>query len=112
MSLFSVTFESGSRLSRIENEAFLGTGLVETILSASVEFLGCACFSACRSLTLGTFEPGWKLQGNEKEVIRQNEVDFDFDEDYKIWMEFADGYLSYRVFGCGMCISELIESNS
>jgi hypothetical protein len=45
-SLFSVTFESGSRLSRIEKWAFYGTGLIEIIVPASVEVLGERCFQS------------------------------------------------------------------
>jgi hypothetical protein len=69
--LSSVRFESGSRLSRIENEAFRVTGLVEIILPASVEFLGERCFSECPSLSSVTFESGSRLVGNEREVLRQ-----------------------------------------
>jgi hypothetical protein len=39
-SLFSVPLESGSILSRIEKQAFIGTGLIEITLSSSVEVLG------------------------------------------------------------------------
>jgi hypothetical protein len=60
--LFFVTFESGSRLSRIEKEAFRETGLIEIIVPSSVEFLGARCFSSCRSLSSVQFESGLRLR--------------------------------------------------
>jgi hypothetical protein len=39
-SLSSVIFESGSRLSRIESDAFRGTGLVNIIILSPVEIWG------------------------------------------------------------------------
>jgi hypothetical protein len=60
-------------LSRIENKAFQGTGLVEIIIPASVEVLGYECFSQCKSLSDVTFESGSRLRGNESEVLRQAE---------------------------------------
>jgi hypothetical protein len=46
-SLSSVGFESGSRLSRIEKQAFIRTGLIEIIIVALVEVLRESCFSWC-----------------------------------------------------------------
>jgi hypothetical protein len=50
-SLYSVTFESGSRLSRIEGRAFSETGFIEIIIPSSVEVLDEECFSWCGSLS-------------------------------------------------------------
>jgi hypothetical protein len=61
-SLSLVTFESGSRLSRIEKLAFYRTGLIEIIIPSSVEVLGDGCFYECRSLSSVTFESGSKLR--------------------------------------------------
>jgi hypothetical protein len=55
-SLSLITFESGSRLSRLEMRAFYGTGLVEIILPASVEVLGERYFYGCSSLFSVTFQ--------------------------------------------------------
>jgi hypothetical protein len=60
--LSSVTFESGSKLSRIEQQAFNQTGLIEIILPSSVEILGARCFSECVSLSSVTFERGSRLR--------------------------------------------------
>jgi hypothetical protein len=60
-SLSSVTFESGSKLSRIEKEAFSGTSLVEIIFPGSVEVLCERCFDECKSLSSVKFESGSKL---------------------------------------------------
>jgi hypothetical protein len=58
-------------LSRIENSAFIRTGLVEIIVPASVEVLGDGCFSYCRSLSSVTFESGSTLLGVEREVLQR-----------------------------------------
>jgi hypothetical protein len=65
-SLSSVTFESGSRLSRIEMEAFKRTDLVEITLPASVEVLGEKSFSDCGLLSSIRFES----QSGSREVGR------------------------------------------
>jgi hypothetical protein len=44
-SLTSLTFESGSRLSRIESSAFRVAGLIEIIVPSSVEVLAEECFA-------------------------------------------------------------------
>jgi hypothetical protein len=48
-------------LSQIEKEAFYGTGLIEIIIPASIEFLGERCFAKCKSLSSITFESGSRL---------------------------------------------------
>jgi hypothetical protein len=60
--LSSVIFEPGSRLSRIENEAFRGcTVLASICIPSSVETLGGSCFWGCRSLSTLTFESDSRL---------------------------------------------------
>jgi hypothetical protein len=61
-----VTFESGSKLSRIEKSVFSETGLVEIILPSSVEVLGEECFSLCVSLSSVIFESVSKLSRIEE----------------------------------------------
>jgi hypothetical protein len=68
-SLSSITFESGSRLSRIDKKAFYETGLIEIILPASVRFLGFECFSYCKSLSSIKFESGSRFLGHEREAL-------------------------------------------
>jgi hypothetical protein len=57
----SVTFESGSQLSRLEAQAFYRSGLTSIDLPASVTFIGEKCFSDCGSLMSVTFESGSQL---------------------------------------------------
>jgi hypothetical protein len=49
-------------LSRIEVRAFSQAGLVEIILSASIEVLGEGCFSKCKSCSSVTFEQKSRLR--------------------------------------------------
>jgi hypothetical protein len=68
-SLTSVTFESNSKLQRIEESAFQSSSLTRIDIPASVEVLCRACFSACESLTCVTFESNSKLQRIEEYVF-------------------------------------------
>jgi hypothetical protein len=61
--LSSVTFESGSRLSRIENQAFGKTALIEIIIPPSV--------ADCRSLSSVTFESRSRMPGIEERELTQ-----------------------------------------
>jgi hypothetical protein len=61
-SLESVTFEPDSRLQRIDEYAFAGSGLTAIIIPSSVELLCKECFSYCHSLTLVTFDMDSKLR--------------------------------------------------
>jgi hypothetical protein len=65
-SLTSVTFESNSKLQRIEESAFAQSGLTTIEVPASVEVLCKLCFSYCWSLTSVTFELNSKLQRFEE----------------------------------------------
>jgi hypothetical protein len=58
----SVTFELGSRLSRIVDEVFSENVLIEIIIPASVDVLCVKCFAQCRSLSSITFEPSSRLR--------------------------------------------------
>jgi hypothetical protein len=70
-SLSSVTFESGSKLSRIEKNAFAGTGLIDIIIPASVDFLGEGCFADINSLSSVAFESESRLSRIEKPAFRE-----------------------------------------
>jgi hypothetical protein len=61
-SLSSVIFESRSRLSRIESNAFSETGLIEIIIPSSVEVIGDECFRGCLQLQSIIFERGSRLR--------------------------------------------------
>jgi hypothetical protein len=57
-----VTFESVSKLVRIEKNAFSFCGLIEIIIPASVQVLGDKCFSGCRQLRSISFEQRSRLR--------------------------------------------------
>jgi hypothetical protein len=59
--LKSLTFESGSQLSEIEESAFAETGLTSIVIPSSVSVLGELCFAGCGSLESVTFENGSQL---------------------------------------------------
>jgi hypothetical protein len=61
-SLESVTFESQSRLKRIEERAFAENGLNGISSPASVEIICEFAFSECESLESVTFESGSRLR--------------------------------------------------
>jgi hypothetical protein len=62
----SLTFEPGSKLSRIEDHAFSHCSILKSIsIPASVESLGDQCFYECSSLSSVTFGSGSKLVGIE-----------------------------------------------
>jgi hypothetical protein len=56
-SLASITFETGSRLSRLEKSAFSGSGLRSIHFPASIEVICEFCFSDCTALTSVSFDP-------------------------------------------------------
>jgi hypothetical protein len=68
-SLESVTFESGSRLERIEERAFCGSGLRSILIPSSVVFLGLQSLSECKSLESVIFESGSRLERIEERAF-------------------------------------------
>jgi hypothetical protein len=67
-----VTFENGSRLERIEESAFCGTGLKSILIPSSVVTLGKGSFCRCKSLESVTFENGSRLERIEESAFRQS----------------------------------------
>jgi hypothetical protein len=60
--LRKITFETGSKLQRIEKRAFTWTSIEETIqIPSSVEFIGEYCFSSCKGLRKVTLEEDSRL---------------------------------------------------
>jgi hypothetical protein len=55
-SLESVIFENGSRLERIEEKAFYGSGLRSIVIPSSVVVLGKLSLAACSMLESYVFE--------------------------------------------------------
>jgi hypothetical protein len=68
-SVKSVVFEENSQLSRLEAEAFRGSGLTSIHLPASVTVIGASCFSNCGSLASITFESGSRLSQLEERAF-------------------------------------------
>jgi hypothetical protein len=64
-----VTFESGSRLERIEESAFQSSGLKSIVIPSSAVVLGKSSFRDCRSLESVTFESGSRLERIEESAF-------------------------------------------
>jgi hypothetical protein len=93
-------------LSRIEREAFFGTGLVEIICPASVEYLGVSCFSECRSLSSIRFKSRSKLSQIEMMAFFQTDL-------VEIILPASVEYLGSRCFSaCRSLSSVIFESGS
>jgi hypothetical protein len=71
-SLESVTFERASRLERIEESAFCGSGLKSIEIPSSVVVLGKKSFYECKSLESVTFESGSRLERIEEYAFSGN----------------------------------------
>jgi hypothetical protein len=63
-SLLSITFESNSRLTRIESNAFSRSSLHSILIPQNVEILGSRCFSSCDGLSSMPFESNSDLTTN------------------------------------------------
>jgi hypothetical protein len=61
-----VIFETGSRLERIKDSAFSGSGLKSIVIPSSVLVLGIESFRDCSSLESVSFETGSRLERIEK----------------------------------------------
>jgi hypothetical protein len=68
-SLEPLTFESGSRLERIEDSAFSWSGLKSIEIPSSVVVLGKSSFCGCESLESVTFESDSRLERIEESVF-------------------------------------------
>jgi hypothetical protein len=71
-SLTSVTFESNSKLHRIEESAFAGSGLLTIQIPASVEVVRKSCFAKCSSFISVTFESNSKLQRIDESAFQES----------------------------------------
>jgi hypothetical protein len=68
-SLSFITFESNSRLTRIESSAFSCSALQSIVIPSRVEILGSNCFGGCLSLSSITFESNSHLTKLEFETF-------------------------------------------
>jgi hypothetical protein len=57
-----VTFETGSKVLRLGNNAFSGSGLISVCIPASVEIICAGCFGKCGKLGVVTFEAESQLR--------------------------------------------------
>jgi hypothetical protein len=73
-SLSAITFESNSRLTRIESKAFDQSSLSLVIIPRNVEILGSKCFSFCESLSSITFESNSHLTRIESEAFSSSSL--------------------------------------
>jgi hypothetical protein len=67
--LVSVSFESGSQLTRIESDAFRDSGLTSVTIPHHVEILGSGCFARCESLSSISFDSNSKLKRIESKAF-------------------------------------------
>jgi hypothetical protein len=65
----SISFESKSRLMRIESNAFSYSSLQSIVIPNSVEILGSFCFSRCKSLSSISFESNSRLMRIESHAF-------------------------------------------
>jgi hypothetical protein len=65
----SILFESNSRLTRIESNAFHKTSLQSVLIPNNVGILGSNCFSCCKSLSSITFESNSRVTRIESEAF-------------------------------------------
>jgi hypothetical protein len=68
-SLSLISFESNSRLTRIDSSAFLSSSLQSIKIPRNVEMIGSSCFSCCKSLSSISFESGSQLKRIEAAAV-------------------------------------------
>jgi hypothetical protein len=83
-SLESVTFEDGSRLERIDDFAFSGSGLKSIVIPSSVVVLGRLSFFGCKSLESVTFSDDSRME-------RINQKAFWDSDDFPLACRFSRG---------------------
>jgi hypothetical protein len=68
-SLSSISFESNSRLMRIEWDAFSCSSLQSIVIPSSVEIIGSSCFARCTPLSSILFESNSRLLRIESDAL-------------------------------------------
>jgi hypothetical protein len=71
-SLIVLSFESGSILSRIEEQTLSGTAVISIVILASVEVIGEGGFEKCISPSSVPFETRSRLSRNQENVLIKN----------------------------------------
>jgi hypothetical protein len=74
-SLSSISFESNSRLTRIESEAFSYSSLESILIPFDIEILGSSCFSCCHSLSSLSFESNSRLTRIESHAFSSSSLE-------------------------------------
>jgi hypothetical protein len=67
--LSSISFESNSRLTRIESNAFSDSSLQSIVIPSTVQILGSSCFFYCKSLSSISFESNSQLTRIESDAF-------------------------------------------
>jgi hypothetical protein len=75
-SLESVTFETESKLERIEESTFCRSGLKSILIPFSVVFIGKSSFSDCQSLESVIFQDGSRLERIEESIFSGSKFAF------------------------------------
>jgi hypothetical protein len=73
-SLSSISFESNSRLTRIESKAFRRSSLQSIVIPRNVEILGSSCFKWCESFSSISFESNSRLIRIESKAFRYSSL--------------------------------------
>jgi hypothetical protein len=73
-SVSSISFESNSRMKRIESEAFYESSLQSIVVPQIVEILGSKCFFGCKSLSSLSFESDSQLKRIESEAFCESSL--------------------------------------
>jgi hypothetical protein len=108
----SISFEWNSKLSRIEGEAFAGSGLRSIRLPRSVEAICESCFADCKSFASVTVASDSRLQRIEEYAFRSTAVremtipggihfisGSAFDVETLEWISFCPSSTSFRADG-------------
>jgi predicted metal-binding protein len=74
-SLLSISFESNSRLTRIESSAFSKSSLQSIEIPRNVEIVGSSCFSFCKSLSSISFESNSRLTRSESSAFSSSSLE-------------------------------------
>jgi hypothetical protein len=72
--LSSLTFESNSRLTRIESRVFFSSSLQSILIPRNVEVISSECFAHCRSLSSISFESNSRLTRIESEAFSNSSL--------------------------------------
>jgi hypothetical protein len=96
-----VSFESDSRLRRIEHGAFTGSSLQTIVIPRTVEVLGELCFESCEALSSLSFEEGSRLDRIEAQACQARSL-------HSVLIPPFVSFIASNAFRaeCNLCASE------